>query len=297
MRSMSHGPSSNDQPFNRRRAALSPLRSVERPNARWRRVLHEIIFEAETPAGRWFDIALIWSIVASVVIVMMESVGSIRAEYGLFLYCAEWFFTGVFTIEYLLRLLSVRQPWRYARSFFGIVDILAILPTYLSIILPGSQYLLTIRSLRLLRIFRVLKLSEYLSEADVLMSALRASRRKISVFLFAVMTAVIIIGSLIYVVEGEEQGFTDIPTSVYWAIVTLTTVGYGDLSPHTPLGKVLASVVMILGYGIIAVPTGIVTAELTSASRKQITTEACPDCSAEGHDVDAIHCKYCGARL
>ncbi|MGE0822632.1 MAG: ion transporter [Candidatus Binatia bacterium] len=276
---------------------LSPLRSAERPEARWRGVLHEIIFEAETPAGRWFDIALIWSIVASVVIVMVESVGSVRTHYGSFLYRAEWFFTSVFTIEYILRLLSVRQPWRYATSFFGIVDILAILPTYLSVILPGSQYLLTIRSLRLLRVFRVLKLSEYLSEADIIMTALRASRRKISVFLFAVMTAVIIIGSLIYVVEGEEHGFSDIPTSVYWAIVTLTTVGYGDLSPHTPLGKMLASLVMILGYGIIAVPTGIVTAELSRASRKQITTEACPDCGAEGHDADAVHCKYCGTHL
>jgi voltage-gated potassium channel len=260
-------------------------------------VLHEIIFEAETPAGRWFDIALIWSIVASVGIVMLESVGSIRTQYGTVLSRAEWVFTGIFTIEYLLRLLSVRHPWRYAASFFGIVDLLAILPTYLSVMLPGSQYLLTIRSLRLLRIFRVLKLSEYLSEADTLMTALHASRRKISVFLFAVMTLVIIIGSLIYVIEGEEHGFTDIPTSVYWAIVTLTTVGYGDLSPHTPLGKILASVVMILGYGIIAVPTGIVTAELTRASHLPITTTACPDCSAEGHDPDAVHCKYCGARL
>jgi voltage-gated potassium channel len=290
-------PQYHNPPFVRRRVMLSPLRSVERPQAQWRGVLHEIIFEADTAAGRAFDIALIWSIVASVLIVMLESVGSIRAQYGSFLYRAEWFFTGVFTIEYFLRLLSVRRPWRYATSFFGIVDILAILPTYLSVIFPGSHYLLTIRSLRLLRIFRVLKLSEYLSEAEVLMSALRASRRKISVFLFAVLTVVLIIGSLIYFVEGEAHGFTDIPTSVYWAIVTLTTVGYGDLSPHTPVGKALAAIVMILGYGIIAVPTGIVTAELSSASRKQISTQACPECSADGHDADAIHCKYCGARL
>jgi voltage-gated potassium channel len=287
----------HNRPLVRPRAMLSPLRSVERPQAQWRGVLHEIIFEADTAAGRWFDIALIWCIVASVLVVMLESVGSIRAQYGPLLYRAEWFFTALFTIEYLLRLLSVRRPWRYATSFFGIVDLLAILPTYLSVLFPGSHYLLTIRSLRLLRIFRVLKLSEYLSEAEVLMSALRASRRKISVFLFAVLTVVLIIGSLIYFVEGEAHGFTDIPTSVYWAIVTLTTVGYGDLSPHTPVGKALAAMVMILGYGIIAVPTGIVTAELSSASRKPISTQACPECSAEGHDADAIHCKYCGARL
>jgi voltage-gated potassium channel len=195
-------------------------------------------------------------------------------------------------------LISVRRPFRYATSFFGVVDLLAIIPTYLSIFVPGSQYLLVIRILRLLRVFRLLKLSEYVSEADTLRRALRASRRKISVFLSAVVLLVVIIGALMYVIEGEEHGFTSIPVSIYWAIVTLTTVGYGDLSPRTPLGQILASIVMIIGYGIIAVPTGIVSVELAQAVRNQeITTQSCPACGEQGHDPDAICCKYCGANL
>jgi voltage-gated potassium channel len=192
----------------------------------------------------------------------------------------------------------VRRPFRYATSFFGLVDLLAILPTFLSLLLPGTQYLFTVRILRLLRIFRILKLSEYLSEASVIVDALRASQRKISVFILSVLTVVVIIGSLMYVIEGEDNGFTSIPTSIYWAIVTLTTVGFGDITPQTPLGKAMASMVMILGYGIIAVPTGIVTAELTNPKvRTQISTQACPSCGGEGHDADAVYCKYCGARL
>jgi voltage-gated potassium channel len=271
--------------------------STERPDAHWRSVLHEVVFEAETPTGKGFDVALIWCIILSVTAVVLESVASIRARYGNLLYFIEWFFTVLFTFEYVLRLLAVRKPLRYATSFFGVVDLLAIVPTYLSVFLTGSQYLLTIRILRLLRIFRIFKLTEYLSEANVISSALRASRRKISVFLLAVFSLVVIIGSLMYVVEGEEHGFTDIPTSIYWAIVTLTTVGYGDLSPKTALGKTLASVVMILGYGVIAVPTGIVTVELSNAARKPATTQACPACSEQGHDIDALFCKYCGASL
>ena len=194
--------------------------------------------------------------------------------------------------------MSVRRPLRYARSFFGVVDLLAIIPTYLSIFVPGSQYLLVIRILRLLRVFRLLKLSEYITEADTLRRALRASSRKISVFLSAVMLLVVIIGALMYVIEGEEHGFTSIPVSIYWAIVTLTTVGYGDLSPKTPFGQILASVVMIIGYGIIAVPTGIVSVELAQAVRQQtVATQVCSACGAEGHDVDARFCKYCGADL
>lgn len=273
------------------------LRHADRPTEAWRNVLHEVIFEAETPAGKAFDVALIWAIILSVIAVLLESVKRVGVAYGDVLYLTEWVFTLLFTIEYIMRLCSVRKPHRYALSFFGIVDLLAIVPTYLSVILPGTQYLLVIRILRLLRIFRIFKLTEYLSEANVIMSALRASRKKISVFLLAVLSLVVIIGSVMYVIEGEKNGFTDIPTSIYWAIVTMTTVGYGDLSPQTPFGKVLAAAVMIAGYGIIAVPTGIVTAEFSQVSRKQAISTSCPGCGAEGHDADANHCKYCGTQL
>ncbi len=272
--------------------------ATEAPAPGRRARLHEIIFEADTRAGRVFDLTLIWLILLSVATVLLESIRGVRAQYGGLLHSLEWLFTLLFTVEYLLRLVSVRRPWRYATSFFGIVDLLAIIPTYLSIFIPGSQYLLVIRILRLLRVFRLLKLSEYVTEADTLRLALRASRRKISVFLSAVILLVVIIGSLMYVVEGEEHGFTSIPLSIYWAIVTLTTVGYGDLSPRTPFGQILASVVMIIGYGIIAVPTGIVTVVLAQAARqRKVTSQSCPVCSAEGHDPDALHCKYCGAHL
>ena len=275
------------------------LKATESPAPGRRARLHEIIFEADTRAGRLFDLALIWLILLSVATVILESVRSVREQYGELLYALEWLFTLLFTVEYLLRLVSVRRPLRYATSFFGVVDLLAIIPTYLSILVPGSQYLLVIRILRLLRVFRLLKLSEYVTEADTLRRALRASRRKISVFLSAVMLLVVIIGALMYVIEGEEHGFTSIPISIYWAIVTLTTVGYGDLSPRTALGQMLASVVMIIGYGIIAVPTGIVSVELAHAVRAQeeVSRQSCPACGAEGHDPDAICCKYCGATL
>ncbi len=263
----------------------------------WRDRLHEIIFEADTPAGKLFDVVLICSIILSVAVVLLDSMATIRIKYGNLLYGAEWFFTILFTIEYILRLISVRQPLKYATSFFGVVDLLAILPTYLSLFIPGSQYLLTIRVLRLLRIFRVFKLVAYVNEARIITTALRASRRKISVFLFAVTMIVVIIGSMMYVVEGAENGFTNIPTSIYWAIVTLTTVGYGDISPQTALGKAIASVVMIIGYAIIAVPTGIVTAELAQLAKDRVSTQACPSCGLEGHDHDAKHCKHCGAQL
>jgi voltage-gated potassium channel len=263
----------------------------------WRRRLHEIIFEADTPAGRAFDVVLIISIVCSVLTVMLDSIPRVRAVYAPTLIAVEWGFTLLFTLEYALRLLSVKRPLRYATSFFGVVDLLAILPTYLGLLFAGSQYFLVIRVLRLLRIFRVLKLVEYLQQADVLRRALQASRYKISVFLLTVLTIVTIVGAVMYVIEGEASGFTDIPTSMYWAIVTLTTVGYGDIAPQTPLGQALAAVVMLLGYGIIAVPTGIVTIELTRASQTPVSTQACPSCGASGHDPDAVHCKYCGTRL
>src|SRR5918993_171404 len=266
--------------------------ATERPATRRRARLHQVIFESDTAAGRDFDLALIWLILLSVATVILESVRSVRVRYGDLLFALEWFFTLLFTAEYVLRLVSVRRPLRYATSFFGVVDLLAIIPTYLSIFVPGSQYLLVIRILRLLRVFRLLKLSEYVAEADTLRLALRASRRKISVFLSAVMLLVVIIGALMYVIEGEEHGFTSIPISIYWAIVTLTTVGFGDLSPRTALGQMLASFVMIIGYGIIAVPTGIVSVELAHAVRQQtVATQVCSACGAEGrpslHNRDA----------
>ncbi|MEJ2719637.1 MAG: ion transporter [bacterium] len=267
------------------------------PKSAWRAKTHEIIFEADTPAGKAFDIILILCIVASVVAVMLDSVGAIRRVYGRWFYGIEWFFTILFTVEYLLRLISIGRPLKYATSFFGIVDLLAVVPTYLSLVIPGSQYLLVIRILRVLRIFRVLKIVQYVSEANLLLQALRASQRKITVFLFTVLTLVIIFGSVMYIIEGEQNGFTSIPRGIYWAIVTLTTVGYGDISPKTELGQAVAAVVMILGYSIIAVPTGIVTVEMGQAFRRRVSTQVCPECSAEGHDVDAVHCKACGAKL
>ncbi len=263
----------------------------------WRGRLHEVIFEADTAAGRTFDVLLLWCIVLSVLAVLLESVAAVHERYAWYLRAAEWTFTILFTVEYVLRFVCVGRPLRYASSFFGVVDLLAIVPTYLSVLLPGAQTLLVIRALRLLRVFRVLKLVRFVEEARVLGQALRASRHKITIFLGTVATLVLIVGTLMYLIEGEANGFDSIPRSIYWAIVTLTTVGYGDIAPATVLGQMLASVVMILGYSIIAVPTGIVTVELSKATRGQVSTQACPQCSAEGHDADAKHCKYCGARL
>ena len=259
--------------------------------------MHEIIFEADTTAGRAFDVLLLWCIVISVLAVLLESVESVQVRYATLLRVAEWIFTILFTVEYGLRLTCTGRPLRYAASFFGVVDLLAIVPTYLSLLLPGAQTLLVIRALRLLRVFRVLKLVRFVEEARVLGRALRASRHKITVFLGTVLTLVLILGTLMYLIEGEANGFDSIPRGIYWAIVTLTTVGYGDIAPTTVLGQMLASLVMILGYAIIAVPTGIVTVELSRATMKKVSTQACPQCSAEGHDADAKHCKYCGARL
>lgn len=265
--------------------------------AKFRARLHEIIFEADTPAGKWFDVLLIVSIVLSVLIVMLDSVDSINTSHGGLLYLGEWVFTALFTIEYLLRLYSIGRPLSYMTSFFGVIDLLAILPTYLSIFVPGTQYLTVIRILRVLRIFRVLKLVQYLGEARLLIQALRASQRKIAVFLFTVLVLVVIFGSLMYLIEDPSSGFTSIPRSIYWSIVTLTTVGYGDISPQTDLGQTIAAIIMIIGYGIIAVPTGIVTVELSQAFSKPMSTQACPECSADGHDNDAKHCKFCGSKL
>jgi voltage-gated potassium channel len=267
--------------------------------APWRERLRIWIFEADTPAGKAFDVALLVAIVASVLAVMLESVSDVRARWGLELDVVEWIFTVLFTVEYGLRLISVPRPSQYARSFFGVVDLLAILPTYLSVLLPGAETLLVIRGLRLLRIFRVFKLGRYLGEASVLSTALAASRHKVTVFLGTILILVTILGAAMYLIEGEENGFTSIPTSVYWAIVTMTTVGYGDIAPQTLAGKALASLVMVLGYSIIAVPTGIVTAEIveTAAASRRPTTRSCPNCLSEGHALRARFCKDCGAEL
>ena len=265
-----------------------------KPVSGWRRSLYIIIFDAETRAGKFFDVSLIIAILGSVLVVMLDSMATFRESHGQLLKTAEWVFTVLFSIEYGLRLICVKKQSKYIFSFYGIIDLLAILPTYVSLILPGTQYLIAIRVLRILRIFRVLKLVKYLDEADYLKQALFASRRKISVFLFAVLMVAIFAGSLIYVVEGKENGFTSIPTSIYWAIVTLSTVGFGDIAPATALGKFIAAVIMVLGYGIIAVPTGIVSYEMARVNQK---TRTCGNCGSTEHDTDANFCKNCGHNL
>ena len=269
----------------------------KKPRNHLRAHLHEVIFEADTAAGRLFDVVLIWSILLSVLAVMLDSVAAIRAQYGPVLYAAEWFFTLLFTVEYLLRLSCIGRPAKYATSFFGVIDLLAILPTYLSLVLPGSQYLLVIRILRVLRIFRVLKLAQYLHEANLLIRALRASARKVAVFFSVVVTLVVVFGSVMYLIEGEEHGFTSIPRSIYWAIVTLTTVGYGDISPQSAIGQAVASLIMMLGFAIIAVPTGIVASEINQVRNQTVSTQVCPQCSSEGHDPGARFCKDCGSPM
>jgi voltage-gated potassium channel len=271
------------------------------PDAPWKRRLYVIIFESDTPAGKAFDVLLLITIVLSIVIVSLDSMREMRAAYGPWLVGAEWTLTILFSIEYVLRLLCTRHPLTYARSFFGIVDLVSILPTYLALFIPGSHYLLVVRILRLMRVFRILKLVGYLEEASVLWLALKASKRKISVFLLGVVTVVVIIGTAMYMIEGSENGFTSIPLGIYWAVVTLTTVGYGDLVPATPQGQALATLLMLVGYGIIAVPTGIVTSELSravkGADQKSRSMTNCPVCGRSGHDTDATYCKYCGEHL
>ena len=261
----------------------------------YRDLCHWRFFDPARLSGKLFDVMLLWSILLSVIAVALESVESVRVSYGDLLRVIEWGFTIAFTLEYFLRIICVRRPWRYIFSFFGIVDFLAVIPTYLSLFFTGTHYLLVVRALRLLRVFRVLKLVRLLGEARTLLVALKASQAKISVFLGAVLTLVLIIGSVMYLVEGPENGFTNIPTSMYWAIVTLTTVGYGDITPQTPLGQVFSAMVMIMGYAIIAVPTGIVSVELSKVDK--ISTQACPDCGKGGHEFGASFCKYCGGKL
>ena len=260
---------------------------------RWR----HIIFGTDTTAGRRFDQLLLVAILASVAAVMLESVASVRAVYGRQLQLIEWIFTILFTIEYLVRLWVSARPAHYARSFFGIVDLLAILPTYISLFIPGTHYLLTMRALRILRLFRVMKLVSFMDEAGFLLSALLRARRKISVFFFSVLVIMLIFGSLMYVVEGPEHGFTSIPVSIYWAIVTMTTVGYGDISPGTPFGQAIASLAMLTGYSIIAIPTGIVTAEISQAMVRRKFERECGHCHLHEHDEDAKYCRRCGHEL
>jgi voltage-gated potassium channel len=261
--------------------------------------LHEIIFEADTPAGKWFDVLLLWLIVASVVTVMAETVPDWHDRYRGTFVALEWVFTGLFTIEYIARLLVVKRPLRYATSFFGVVDLLAILPTFVGLLIPGSGSLRVIRILRLLRAFRVLKLVGFIEEARGLQTVLRASRRRIIVFLSVVLALVTILGTLMYLVEDGQSGFSSIPKSIYWAIVTVTTVGYGDIAPRTIAGQVIASCMMVIGYAIIAVPTGMIGVEMMRKgnSSGSVSTQACPACGRDGHDPDAGYCKHCGNAL
>lgn len=275
-------------------------RKRERPTrlSAWRERLHEIIFEADTFAGKLFDVLLLIAIFLSVLVVVLDSVKQYRDLYARPLYIAEWFFTILFTIEYVLRLVCTRRPIKYALSFYGVVDLLAVVPTYVMLLeLEKAHPLFVIRALRLLRIFRIFKLAHFLREAAALRRAIVASRAKIAVFLVTVLVAVTIMGAAMHLVEGEASGFTSIPESMYWAIVTMTTVGYGDIAPGSPLGKTLAALMMILGYSLIIVPTGIISAELVHASGKPVTTQVCPDCTSEGHDRDAVYCKFCGGKL
>lgn len=273
----------------------------------WKDKVHEIIYEADTPMGKWFDIILIIVILISVLLVMLESVNEINAKYHAILLPLEWLVTIFFTIEYILRVISIRKPFKYVFSFYGIIDFISTIPLYLSYIFAGSQVLLTFRIFRMLRVFRILKLVKFMGEASQLQQALKASRAKIAFFIYVVLILSVIMGTVMYLVEGNDSGFTSIPRSIYWTIVTLTTVGYGDIAPQTDIGQFIASIIMIVGYGIIAVPTGIVTVEFAKQGKGEdlndqgkvvhINTQACPSCSAEGHRDDATHCYNCGSIL
>jgi voltage-gated potassium channel len=269
-----------------------------KPAQGWRLRLYTIIFEADTRAGRAFDVTLIWVILASLVVVVLDSIAGIHSRHGALLEVLEWVFTLVFTVEYIARLASVRHPWRYATSFYGVIDLLAVAPTYLAILVPELHALIDVRVLRLLRVFRIFKLTEYVAEYGALGRALIASRRKIFIFLSFVLMVVLVMGTLMYVIEGPEHGFTSIPVSVYWAITTMTTVGFGDITPKTDLGRLLASAMMLLGWGTLAVPTGIVSAEFTAQRfGDEPTTRTCHECLSEGHAAHARYCHDCGAPL
>ncbi len=269
---------------------------TNKPN--WKSKLHEIIYEADTPAGKLFDVVLLIFIIASIVLVMLESVTSINNKYSNFFNQAEWVITILFTLEYFARIISIKKPSEYIFSFYGVIDFLSTIPKYLAVFFVGGHALVALRALRLLRVFRILKLARFIGESNQLVKALKASRAKIAVFLFAVLIISIILGTVMYLIEGGQgSGFTSIPRSVYWAIVTLTTVGYGDIAPVTPLGQLIAAMIMIMGYGIIAIPTGIVTAEYVNSDTVHTSTQSCQYCSAEGHNDDANFCYECGHKL
>ena len=262
-----------------------------------RQKIKKIIFGTNTRSEKLFDEILIFVIVLSVLTIMLDSVSGLNQNYGTALYIAEWVFTIIFTLEYFLRMYCVRRPLRYIFSLYGIIDLLSIIPTYLSVLFPGVQVLSIIRVLRVLRIFRILKLVQYMGEANHLLKALARSKKKIFIFLFAVINIVIILGSIMYLIEGEKSGYTSIPISIYWAIVTLTTVGYGDITPITPLGQALSMIVMLIGYSIIAVPTGIITSELSSYERSHMSTISCPFCEVKNLAPDSVFCNKCGSKI
>lgn len=265
-----------------------------------RHTLYQIIYQAHTPAGRGFDIALIIVILASVLTVVLDSVAEVSQRYGEQLFALEWFFTIIFTAEYMLRIFCIHRPFKYIVSFYGLIDLLSIVPSYISLFIPGSHYLQIIRILRVLRVFRVLKLVRFINQANMLLNALLASRLKITIFLFTVSTLLVVFGSTMYLIEGPENGFTNIPVSIYWAVVTLTTVGFGDITPKTVLGRAISTVVMIIGYAIIAIPTGIFTAELSREMKRQnnsLDQRICPICRKAGHEADANYCRICGTEL
>lgn len=267
-------------------------------NLNWKLKLHEIIYEADTKEGKLFDVILLGAIIASILLVMLESVESFDSKYHTFIDISEWVITILFSIEYILRVISIRKPFKYIFSFFGIIDFLSTVPKYLSFIIVGSHSLVALRALRLLRVFRILKLARYTGASEKLIVAMKASKAKIAVFLFFVVIVCVILGTIMYMVEGAEHGFTNIPKSIYWAIVTLTTVGFGDIAPQTPLGQFIASIIMILGYAIIAIPTGIVSSELTKSTLNQpANTQSCPSCLKDKHKDNAIFCYHCGSTL
>lgn len=259
--------------------------------------LYHIIFGTESKAGKLFDVVLIYTILLSVLALMLDSIAVVSSRIGVILFWAEWTFTVLFTVEYLLRIYCAPKPWAYMRSFYGVVDLVSVLPTYLALIVPGASFILVMRLIRVLRIFRVLKLARYLAEADTLVRSLLQARRKIFVFFCVVLVLSTIFGSVMYVVEGPQNGFTSIPKSIYWTIVTITTVGYGDITPQTVMGQIVASLSMLTGYSIIAIPTGIVSAELIHEIQREKATIICRTCDRRGHERDAKFCKFCGTNL
>ncbi len=273
------------------------MKKLKTKNRSWREILHEVIYEADTREGKLFDVVLLVAILVSIFIVMLESVQDIGKQYEQELNTAEWIITILFSVEYIARIICIKKPSKYIFSFYGLIDFFSTIPKYLTLFALSAHSLVALRALRLLRVFRILKLARFIGEGNLLIKSLKASKARISVFLFFVMILCVILGTIMYLVEGGENGFSSIPRSVYWAIVTLTTVGYGDISPHTPLGQFIASIVMILGYAIIAVPTGIITSEMTKINEIDTNTQVCPNCSYEGHDDDASYCNHCGSKL